>query len=142
MRRSPPAFARRVHLTGEKPCEQNVAPSESCWKPRVRRWVKPRDSLLCGNFPFLTRLVVEFKRHLQLLCGCHATDAYIGGINALRSLTHKQIARLKNHASSLLLLRFWHNEMHHGPDGHLDDGFSVSRIILLAFDERLHIGMW
>lgn len=92
--------------------------------------------MLCGNFSVLMRLSNRIYAASSVLCGCHASDAHIGGINALRSLT---IARLKNHASSLLLLCFWHNEMHHEPDGHLDDGFSVNRIILLAFDERLHI---
>jgi len=59
------------------------------------------------------------------------------GVDKLRSLADKQIARPEEHRAGLLVLCLGNHEPHRRAEGRLDDGLGVSRIILLSFDEGL-----
>lgn len=61
-------------------------------------------------------------------------------VDQLRALTNKKITCAKRQCIALLVRRFRSNEAHVGADCGLADCFGAGRVILLAFDEGLHIG--
>lgn len=61
------------------------------------------------------------------------------GIDDLRSLTHEKIACFEDDGAGLLGLALDRNKAHGRPHRRLANSFSVGGVILLAFDEGLHV---
>jgi hypothetical protein len=61
------------------------------------------------------------------------------GGNHLRPLTHEHMARSEYHRSSLLAFRLRCHKSHGWPARRFGDGFGISGVVLLTFDEGLHI---
>src|SRR4051794_9221186 len=61
-------------------------------------------------------------------------------IDQLGSLPNEEIARAEDHGASLLRLGLDRDKAHGGSRSRLCDRLGVGRIVLLTFDEWLHIG--
>jgi hypothetical protein len=65
--------------------------------------------------------------------------ALTGPIDGLRTLPDQEVARSEHQSGSLLLFALRRNEPHVRPRCCLTDRLSISRIVLLALHERLHL---
>lgn len=61
------------------------------------------------------------------------------GIDELCSLTDEEVPRPEEHGAGLLRLRLRNDKAHRRPGRCFHDRFRVGSIILLSFDERLHV---
>ena len=62
------------------------------------------------------------------------------GVDGLRSLADEQIAGAEHHGGRLLRLALHGHEAHGRPLGGLADRLGIRHVVLLALDERLHVG--
>jgi hypothetical protein len=63
-------------------------------------------------------------------------------VDDLGALTNEEIARPEYYSCRLLRLALHGHEPHGRSLGGFADCLGIGHIVLLAFDERLHIGRW